>query len=160
MKSNNVQNIFTKTKVAMYDSLQNLLTGLGVSGTDKSVESHFVDLTLTDMELEDAYSSDWLVSKVCNLPPFDMTREWRVMDGDMDSDKQEQWDLFENKLKLQSKIREAMTWGRVYGGAAIVINVDDGHKHEPWEPLDINAIKKDSLKFLIVTDKQFLHMGK
>jgi len=155
----NVRSMIDSAKFKMYDSLQNLLTGLGVDGFDKSVGSKFFDMKLTDRELEDAYSSDWLVAKVCNLPPFDMTREWRTMNGSMDANQLQKWHAMECKLNLRAKFKEAMTWGRVYGGAGIVISVDDGHKHEPWLPLDINNIKQNSLSFLIVTDKQYLHVG-
>lgn len=152
-----VTNIADKVKMVVSDSLQNLLSGLGVNGMDKSTASQFVETKLTDRELEDAYSSDWLSGKVCDLPPFDMTREWRTMDGDMTPEDKAKWIEYEKLLKLPSKSKDAMTWGRVYGGAGIVINVKDGK--EPWEPLDLNAIKKDSLQFLIVSDKQFLHLG-
>ena len=145
-----------KTKV--YDSLQNLLTGLGVAGIDKSTASHFIDFALDDTELEDAYASDWLVGKVCDLPPFDMTREWRQMDGDMVAEKLEAWEEEEKRLQYRDKIKELLTWGRVYGGAGLIIHVDDGN--EPWEPLEISKIKKGSLSHLIVVDKQFLHMGR
>ena len=147
-------------KFKIVDSLQNLFSGLGVAGVDKSTGSNFVETRLDFRQKEDAYSSDWLVAKVCNLPPFDMTREWRKMDGDMDGDKKEVWMEMEKRLSVRDKFREAMTWGRVYGGAGIVINVDDGHKHEPWEPLEFNKIVQGSMKFIIVSDAQFLHVGR
>lgn len=156
---NKPASMFSQTKTKMYDSLQNLLTGLGVNGVDKSTSSEFVETKLDYRELEDAYSSDWLSAKVCSLPPYDMTREWRKMTGSMDSEKKNEWVDFEKKIKLRAKIREVGTWGNVYGGAGVVINVDDGHRHEPWLPLDLNAVKQDSLKFIIVSDAQFLHVG-
>ena len=143
--------------MAIGDSLQNVLTGMGLSGLDKTTGSSFVDINLSEREMEDAYASDWLVGKVCDLPPFDMTREWRTFDGDMDPKKLDEIVKFEKELQLSQKFKEALTWARIYGGAGIIINVDDGN--EPWEPLELDNIKQGSLKHLIVADRQFLHMG-
>jgi len=147
-------------KIKMVDSLQNLLTGLGVSGMDKSVGSEFHEVHMSAEELDAAYSSDWLSGKVCNLPPFDMTREWRKMTGSMDADMKTKFMAEEKRLNLREKIKDAMTWGRLYGGAGIIINADDGNLHQPWFPIDISQVKKEGLKYLIVSDRQFLHTGK
>jgi len=154
------RSMFDSTKAVVFDSLQNLLTGLGVQGVDKSASSSFYEVEIDPIELEAAYSSDWLSAKVCNLPPFDMTREWRKMDGSMSPEKLKIWKEFEKEIKLQEKTKEVMIWGRLYGGAGIIINVDDGHQNEPSEPLELDKIKKGSLKFLIVSDKQYLHVGR
>lgn len=146
-----------KVTLAVGDSLQNLLTGMGLKGVDKSMSSEFVDIKLTEREMEDAYASDWLVGKVCDLPPFDMTREWRTMSGDMKPERLEKFEALEKKLHMRDKYKEAMVWGRVYGGAGLIINVEDGK--QPHEPLDLKNIKKGSLKHIIVSDRQFLHLG-
>ncbi len=49
-KANNVIKFIDKIKVVVGDSLQNVLTGLGVNGLDKSSASHFVNLSLSEGE--------------------------------------------------------------------------------------------------------------
>ncbi len=144
----------TKFKAVMADGLQNVLSGLGVKGIDKNMSAHYVDISLSWHELESAYSADWLAGKICDVPPFDMTREWRSFGGNLDPQKILEFQNAERAYKVRGKIREALTLSRIYGGAGIVMNVDDGL--DPWEPLNIEAIKKDGLRWLLVSDAQYL----
>lgn len=51
-----------------------------------------------------------------------------------------------------AKLREAMTWGRLYGLGAILIGADDGQ--DPWEPLDEERVR--SVDYATVLDKRDL----
>jgi len=155
MKKNS---IYKKMTAFIGDSLQNVLTGMGIEGLDKSASSKFVEVRLDYQELEAAYGSDWLSGKVIDLPPYDMTREWRTMTGDMTPEKKEAFIEAEEILCIQRKFKEAMQWARLYGGAGIIFNVEDNVN--PWEPLLLENIKKGSLKSIVVIDRQFLHLGK
>lgn len=145
---------FKKAKTFIADNLQNILTGLGVEGMDKQKSSRFIETDLNYYELESAYSSDWLTGKVCDVPPFDMTREWRTFDGDLEPEKVLELEKAEREFKIRAKMQEALTLSRIYGGAGMVLNVDDGA--EPWEPMVIDNIKKDGLRWIVVSDSQFL----
>ncbi len=149
--------IYRKMTAFVGDSLQNVLTGMGIEGMDKSASSHFVETRMEYPELEAAYSSDWLSGKVIDLPPYDMTRSWRTMTGDMSPEKKESFLEAEEILKLSEKIKEAMQWARLYGGSGLILNVEDGL--EPWKPLVLENIKAGSLKSIVVMDRQFLHLG-
>jgi len=143
-----------EVQALILDALQNIETGLGIPGMDKSTYARFVETELTYGELENAYSSDWLTGKVCDVPPFDMTREWRKFDGSIDPNKLTEFKTAEDKFNIRDKIKESLVYSRIYGGAGIVINADDGN--EPWEPLNIENIKKDGLRWLHVSDSQYL----
>lgn len=144
-----------KDKRAFFaDGLQNILTGLGLFGSDKSTSSRFIDKRLTYGELEAAYANDWLAGKVCDVPPFDMTRNWRRLDGKIKPENLEIFLREEKRLNVKRKFKEVLTLSRIYGGAGIIINVDDGL--DPSEPLDLDRIKKGSLRWLLVSDSQYL----
>ena len=68
------------------DSLVNLLTGLGVPGKSKSAGAFFAEVELSWDQMEAAYGNDWLSGKVCDVHPFDMTREWRTFTGSLEED--------------------------------------------------------------------------
>jgi phage-related protein (TIGR01555 family) len=53
---------------------------------------------------------------------------------------------------MTQKLREAMTWGRLYGLGAILLGANDGK--EFWEPLDREAVTK--VTFATVLDKRDL----
>jgi thioredoxin reductase len=58
---------------------------------------------------------------------------------------------------VQQKMMEAMIRGRLYGGGALVIGVDDGR--EAWEELDYDGVEKGGLKFVVVLNRYELNAG-
>lgn len=137
-----------------FDSLLNLVTGLGTS-KDPTSAALFNFQLLDRRVLENMYRSDWVARRIVEAPADDMTREWRQWQAS-----QEQIETIEEVEKthaLQKKVRQAMIRGRLYGGAAIVIGVEDGKSSE--EAIDLDTIKKDSLKFLVVLNRYELNAG-
>ena len=136
------------------DTLQNLLTGLG-TGKDPTQNSAFI-LTLLDRNvLENMYRSDWISRKVVNAPAEDMTREWRNWQAN--EDQIESLESCEKTHNIQVKVKKWIIRARLYGGAALVLGVDDGK--DPSEPLDLDNIKQDSLKFVVVLNRYELNAG-
>src|SRR4051812_10346091 len=64
-----------------FDSLQNLITGMG-TGRDKSMANAFFFQELDRSQLEAGYRSDWIARKVVDIPAQDATREWRTWKSD------------------------------------------------------------------------------
>lgn len=126
------------------DTLANFVSGLGIVGRDKNMSTQFYFNELSQGQLEYAYRGDWVARKCINIPANDATREWRAWQAD---EKQiEVLEEAERVLDVRGKLRRALVKSRLYGGAALVIGVNDGA--DPEMPLNLNAVKKDSLKFV------------
>jgi len=101
------------------------------------------------------YCYDWLSRRIVDLPVEDMAREWREIKAPsvkpVDIEKLE---AAEKRYRLKSVFIEAQQWARLYGGAAIVMGIEDGRS--PNEPIDIEHLKQDSLKFLLALDKNYI----
>ncbi|MBR1715622.1 MAG: DUF1073 domain-containing protein [Treponema sp.] len=131
------------------DGWRNLVTGLGSAKTSKKNFTHHV-LTniMTDMELESLFYEDGLAARIVKLMPDDMFREgWDYSFPKLDdikaTDVAEKYAGIMEELEVQQKIKDAMTWKRLYGGAAILISVIDGQTPDkPLNPKRIRAIEK------------------
>lgn len=133
------------SKKTSLDGLVNVASGLGV-GKSKRDHNQWTYGALNDYApLEAAYQSNWIASRICDVPAADATREWRRIK----SDGAEDIHNLEDHLCVQQLVEEALVWSRLYGGSAIVMITDQ----DLTKPLDINRIKKGSLKNLLVFDR-------
>jgi phage-related protein (TIGR01555 family) len=132
-------------KLQWVDSFVNLLAGMGVPGRDKFASQSYSFVPMTQFDLESAYRGDWIARKVIDIPAFDMTREWREWQAD--EAQVELIEELEKNLFVQQKVQQALIKSRLYGGAIMIMGVDNG---APEEELDPETVGKDSLKFLHV----------
>jgi uncharacterized protein len=136
------------------DTLINFLSKLGTKA-DKSTAARYAMLNQLDQsQLEAAYRTDWIARKVIDIPAGDSTRAWRSWQAD-DADITLIEDA-EKTFKVQAKVKEAMIKARLYGGSAIVIGTNDGNM---TAPLDVEKVKKDSLKFVHVVSRWEIQTG-
>jgi phage-related protein (TIGR01555 family) len=135
------------------DSLKNLTTGMG---TDKDkLAGTFFGLGLMNKEqLEAAYRGDWIARKIVDIPAYDATREWRAWQADKDAITAVE-DL-EKALGLQRKTMTALTRGRLYGGGALIMGVEQG---KPEEELIVDQVTEGQLKFVHVISRHELSAG-
>jgi uncharacterized protein len=145
--------VWSSYGVPVRDTLMNLLTGLGTA-KDPRTASRFVFRELNRRQLENMYRGDWLARRIVDLPAEDATREWRTWQAD--PDKIDAIEELEKKFELQRKTRQAIQRARLYGGAALVIGVDQG---QPDEELDYDKVGKDDLKFVVVLNRYELTAG-
>jgi phage-related protein (TIGR01555 family) len=124
------------------DGMANLVSSVG-TGKDKASQWSYTYTPIPLDQLEAAYATDWLARKIVNIPPKDMTREWRTWQADQAEDLYKT----EEQFKVRTKVRKALTWARLYGGSAILIG--DGSK-ELREPLDVTKIAQGGLTYLHV----------
>lgn len=122
------------------DSLFNPLTWLGGS-TDKgdAARPDPYHEPLTDDELRLLYRFNGISRRIIRLLPERATRKgWTVPDiGDED-----------RRLKTFNRVRQAMTWGRLYGGSALLLVTDDevpaAFEGREWlwlqQPLDLRRV--------------------
>lgn len=136
------------------DSFQNFLARLGVAGDKSASDTYGLDVATTQAEVEAAYRTSWF-AKIVDIPPEDMTRQWR--DWQAEQDQIEAIEAEEMRLGLQRKTRQALAWGRLYGGAAIFIGAEDGRG--PAQELDPEGITEGGLKYLHVIQRWGMATG-
>lgn len=135
------------------DALQNFVANFG-TGSDRRTHTQYVEqYMLDDRTLEAMYIENWLAGKIIDIIPDDMTREWREFDSSQAPPaKIEEFVQLETDLDICGKFNEAAKWGRLYGGAAIIIGLDEGQGGSPDTPLDIERLGKDCLTHLTVIE--------
>lgn len=99
-------------------------TILGVFGFGQSIDR----ITLAKM-----YRYDWLARKICEKPAKDAVRRWINIDDDRVKAELE-------RLCVKNRAKEAISWGRLYGGAALILIVEDGMT--PADPLRPEKVTK------------------
>lgn len=121
------------------DDYSNLLTGMGTAG-DKSSGSIFLrrpDLGTT--ELNAMYEQDAMSARIIDRLPDDATREGFTLIGDKNFDMASIQSEAED-LDMLTHVADSWRWSRLYGGALLIMVVNDGLPME--EPLDLGAATK------------------
>lgn len=130
--------------VTLADGLENLATGLG---TSKDKNSHNQWIRSEGMSVEDLsvrFREDWLAQKICTIIPQDMTRKWRLCSTPeaIEADKE---------LGINKIFKDAYTWARLYGTAAIVLDL--AGTGDPSTPLNLKRLRKGCIRSLQVVDR-------
>lgn len=138
-------------KVVAADNLRSLITGLGDPERDKLAATRYTDTLLGDEQLLFAFRNSWIARKAVTIPALDATRKWRNWQADQaDITRLE---ATEKRLGLQQKMLHCKTLARLWGGAAIVIGVDN---QDPATPFDPETVTKDKLVYLTVMSRREL----
>jgi len=127
-------------KKKVFDGWTNLLTGMGVTGRDKTKSTYYVrDYLLSESEMISMYEQDGFAKRIIDLPVKEMTRKGFVVEGDSSGDVLDYY----KKRKFNSAVRNMLRWSKVYGGAIGVMIIDDGNTDENSleQPLNENNIK-------------------
>lgn len=127
------------------DGLINVASGLGVGKAKRDHNQWSYAMLNAYQQLEAAYSTNWIAKRICDVPAADTTRQWRRIK----SEGAEQIHNLEDELNVSNVVKEALIWSRLYGGSAIVMITDQ----DLTKPLNLNRIKKGSLKNLLVFDR-------
>lgn len=138
----------------LLDNLRNLVSGLGTV-KDPTTMSHYTFHELNRQQLEAAYRSNWVARRLIDAIAEDCTREWR--DWQATQQQIEAIELVEKTFELQRKTYQGIKKARLYGGAALLLGVDGSG--EPDEPLDLDALDKDCLRFVVVLNRYELNAG-
>lgn len=169
-----------KRALERFDGWNNPFTGFGTA-RDKSTYSGFsIGPQLTDEQLDALYHEEDMAARICDVVPDEMLRQGfdvKIESGDMlktkssESEKKsvtgEEADLVAAKQMAQdvkdqadqlcvtSKFIEAKTWGRTFGGGALLLGVDDGAVGPGLaEPLNEKNIR--SFDHINVVDKRYM----
>ena len=137
--------------IQRFDSWQNTVTGFGTE-RDKTVYTTYAGSpVLTDQQLSNIYHGDDLAARMVDIVPDELMREGFNVDfGDPQLNTQFADHL--EALGLEEKFADAYRWGRLYGGAALLLGADDGRSAA--KPLQ--AEKADALTYVHVLDRRYL----
>ena len=131
------------------DSWSNLVTNLGVNGKDKRLGAVVQSASLSYEQAGEAYRGDDMTQAIIDIPAGEMVREWadlRIEGNEKDSEAVGA--IVDKKLKAREIFRKGIKWQRLYGGAGILIGVNDGRSLD--QPVNEAAIR--SVDYLNVFD--------
>ncbi|MFP3391005.1 DUF1073 domain-containing protein [Brevibacillus sp. SIMBA_040] len=136
------------------DAFSNVLARLG-SGTPNLMEG--TDYTLTRLSknyqlLNTLYREHWIIGKIIDAIPEDMTRNWITITTQLPPEDIRKIDKLWRVRRVKSKILEGLKWGRLYGGAVALIMIE-GHDDILDQPLDFDLIMPGSFKGLMILDR-------
>ncbi len=137
------------------DSFQNFRARLGV-GTDNVASGGdygFNFITRNRTRLEAAYRGSWIVRRVVDAPANDMTRAGFDIEAGIDPDALSEIQKHWTDMCVWDALRDAIRWGRLYGGAAAVVMIDG---QDPSTPLDVDSIRRGQFKGLLAMDRWML----
>jgi len=137
-----------KTKSS--DGFTNINKSLGTQKDPRTNTFYLRNPRITQIEANNIYTTNWLASNIIDIPADESIKNWRELNIE-NPKKLEEFEQFEKKLDVKGSFAQARKWANIFGGAVIIIIVNDGK--ELSEKLDIKTLQKDSLKRLIILDR-------
>jgi phage-related protein (TIGR01555 family) len=144
-------------RAGVADGLQNVVAGLGTD-RDKNFYSSYsnpvIPLAQNRIDLEAMFRGSWVAKRIVTTVADDMTREWVRLDWDGFEDDEASAKLIsktEVAFDIKGKVNSAIRWARLYGGCVLYVGIRG--EEDPSLPLNIETIKKGSLRSLHVLDR-------
>lgn len=125
------------------DGFANVITALGAANPKTAANRYLVNYSQADLEA--AYRTSTWFGKIVDIPADDATREWRAWNAD--KGQIELIEKEEGRLQVRQKVRQAMIWARLYGGAAII---PVGLPGLPETPLRLDSVRTGSITSLSI----------
>jgi phage-related protein (TIGR01555 family) len=133
------------------DSWVNLITGYGTSRDKSTATAFHARIDLTDLELANLYSHNDLAAKIVDTYPKEELREGFTVKLGTDNQRNADVTKYLKRFNPAKVLKEARIWGRLFGGAAIFVGVDDGLPAD--QPL--GAVRR-SILFNKIVDRRYL----
>ena len=132
-------------EVKASDGLENVVSGLG-GDMDKTTHNRWTRSNgNADKDgLVTRFREDWIAQKICTIIPLDTTRAWRKFDSEDATEA-------DNHFHIAGLFNEAYKWARVYGTAAILLDLKGSGKMNT--PLDLKRLKPNCISSLQVIDR-------
>ena len=137
---------------AAVDSFLNLAQNMGIGGDNPLTTATygFNPVTRQRITLEWMHRGSWLAGLAVDLPAEDMTREGVTILGDTPPEKMEEIEEEAETLGVWGSLCDGVAWGRLYGGAIAVHQIEG---QDMSTPLRLEAIGKEQYKGLMVFDR-------
>ena len=137
------------------DGYSNLLNKYGTNQDNSIAYEYSSEVFVDDMQLTQIYESNGLFAKIIDRPAEEAVKHGLDIDyGDQSI--MEYVEAYMDELALEDKFATAEKWARLYGGAIIVMLVDDGGGLE--EPLDWQSAK--GIEDLLVFERSVVQIGR
>lgn len=133
------------------DRLTNVMSGMGTS-IDRRTSGFYNYIPVNPQQVEAAYRTSWLMRKIVDIPPLDMTRAWRTWQAEKNNI--EALEKAERKLQVKEKCKRALALARLFGGSVIVKGI---RGQDPSQPL--GNVGKDDLAYLHVLNRHQIGTG-
>lgn len=136
------------------DFLRNNVSGIGTR-KDFSSNNSISPTFISDFDASTMYSSSWLAYRMVDVPIFEAFRQGREFVHEQEEKEREKINRAEKRYNVDKKLKQGLTYASVFGGAVLMLGVEN--TGDISEPLDPNLIKKDSLKWIHVIDRRYIH---
>lgn len=134
------------------DSLTNVFTGMGFKGRDKSMSTKASTIEFLQQEELEGLYGEWLPRRIVDIYAEQATRKgFKVLFGGEGADAEEVAGIEQciEDLGILDALMHASKNARLYGGAAILMYIDDGRRAD--QPVDKKNIR--SIEGLEVLDR-------
>lgn len=138
--------VLTFSSESNLNGWQNPYTGYGTSRDKLTYGYHTSSLRIDDIELSTLFYSDDVAAKLVEKRPEEAFRRGYELFGDGS----EELEAKAEALGVNAKMQEAITWGRLWGGALLIIGAEQG---DPSTPLQEEKVR--DVRFLNVIDRRF-----
>jgi hypothetical protein len=139
-----------KLDAKKYDAFVNEIAGYGTS-RDRVAQGYWGAFQAINWaELAALYYDDDIAARIVDTRVEHMLR--RGFDIEEYADVESLEEQLE-QLEFETKLGLAMTWARLFGGAALIIGADDGL--DPQYPLLVDRVR--GVRFVNVVDRRFIY---
>lgn len=144
----NRENIHARTT----DGFDNFVSRIGLNNKNVLSAGTYVYnlITRNRVLLEMAYRGSWIVGRVVDCVAQDMTRAGLEISTSKGTDKLKKLNNAVSRLQIWQSLRTLIKWGRLYGGAIGVIQIEG---QDLSSPLNLNTIGKKQFKGIVVYDR-------
>lgn len=141
------------SRLRVNDGFSNFTARLGLGGDNQLARGGYVAgqyITRRPQELEDMYRTCWVVDRMVNVVAEDMLRGGIDAHPQLTPEKEQELTRGLARLGINTRLSDAIKWGRLYGGALAVLLIDG---HDMSSPLSMEAIGRNAFKGLYVLDR-------
>jgi phage-related protein (TIGR01555 family) len=140
-------------KRATTDGFMNFTARLGLGGDNTLAAGRYQPsggITRQRQALEEMYRTSWVVGRMVDVVAEDMLRGGIDIQAQLDPGEVDQFLRYMRRMRVQSRLTDAVKGSRLYGGSLALILLDG---ENPAEPLDVGRVSKDSFRGLHVLDR-------
>lgn len=138
------------------DGFDNFVAKLGINNQNvlSAGTYEFNYITRNRVKLEAAYRGSWVVGKIVDAVAEDMTRsgiDITTNDGDEEI---KDFQTYMSRKKIWTSLCSLIKWGRLYGGAIGVMQIEGQALDTPLDP---STVAKGQFKGIVVYDRWMLN---
>jgi hypothetical protein len=126
--------------------------GYGTPSVAEDVDYTLVRWSMNYWLMITLFRNHWIARKGVEIPAADATKAWPRLKCSLTPEEIARFDRAINRTLTPRKIKRAITWARLFGGAGALI-VIKGQENILDEPLDLDTVNPGTYQGLIVFDR-------